>query len=276
MNHNDETTAAKAHIETTFNLVADVYDSPEMRYFPYAGDYMINLVKPRRGEKVLDIAAGTGMVSIPAARAVGPDGQVQAIDLAEGMLDKAKKNINKHALTNIDLHVMDAENLEFRSNYFDLITCGFGVFFLPDPYVAINNWARVLKPGGQIIFTTFNNSAFMPMAKLFKEAYEETGCEYPKTAWQQFSEDELCLALLDDALYENKKVTHKQHGVYLNNEHEWWHIIESSGFRGILANLNDFQQLELRNKHLQQVAELKTEEGIWLDVEVIFTQAMRK
>jgi SAM-dependent methyltransferase len=171
---------------------------------------------------------------------------------------------------------MDAENLEFSSNYFDVITCGFGVFFLPDPQTAVKNWARVLKPGGQIIFSTFNISAFMPMAKLFRQCYEETGNTYPQTAWQKFSDDESCLSLLDDELYANKKVSHKQHGIHLKDEHEWWHIIESSGFRGILANLNDIEKTELRSKHLKQVAELKTDEGIWLDVDVIFTHAEHK
>jgi len=266
----------KSRIEATFNTVSDAYDSPEMRYFPYAADYMIHLAKPKPGEKVLDVAAGTGMVTIPAAQAIRPEGRVQAIDLSEGMLDKADKNIRKHALTNVDLHVMDAENLEFPSHYFDLITCGFGVFFLPDPYSAVNSWQRVLKPGGRIIFSTFNISAFMPMAEWFRQLYEETGNPYPQAAWQQFSDDESCLSLLDDEHYENKQVTHKQHGIHLKDEHEWWHIIQSSGFRGILANLNEIQQTELRRKHLKQLAELKTEEGIWLDVEVIYTQATCK
>ena len=272
----DDAAAIKARVEATFSTVASAYDCPEMRYFPFSADTMVNLVKPRPGDKVLDIAAGTGMVSIPAAQAVRPDGRVQAIDLSEGMLDKAKQNIEKHALNNIDLHVMDAEQLEFRSGYFDLITCGFGVFFLPDPFTAVKSWHRVLKPGGRIIFSTFGKNAFLPMAEWFKQLYEATGNTYPQTAWQQFSDDESCMSLLDDEHYEDKQVTRKQHGIHLKDEHEWWRIIQSSGFRGILANLNDIQQTQLREQHLQQLAELKTDEGIWLDVEVIYTQARRK
>lgn len=266
----------KSRISATFDLVSDVYDSPEMRYFPFAADYMINLVTPGPGEKVLDIAAGTGMVTIPAARAVRPEGRVQAIDFSTGMLNKAEKNINRHALGNVDLLVMDAENLGFRAGSFDLITCGFGVFFLADPFTALRNWQRVLKPGGRIIFSTFNESAFMPMAESFRECYEATGNKYPDTAWQQFSDDASCLSLLDEEFYQDKQVIHKQHGIHLKDEHEWWHIIQSSGFRSILASLDDIQQAELRSRHLQQVADLKTEQGLWLDVEVIYTRATRK
>ena len=266
----------KSHIESIFNTVSDAYDSPEMRYFPFAGDYMVDLVKPKPGEQVLDIATGTGMVAIPAAQAVHPEGRVHAIDIADGMLAKAHKNITKHALTNIDLYNMDAENIEFRSNYFDLITCGFGIFFLPDPYQAIKSWQHVLKSGGRVILSTFNTTAFMPMAQWFRDCYEESGNTYPQAAWQQFSDEQSCLSLFDDNVFENKQVTRKQHGIQLKDEHEWWHIIQSSGFRGILANLNDIQKKTLREKHLKQVAELKTDDGIWLDVEVIYTQATLK
>lgn len=266
----------KSYIAATFNEVSDNYDSPEMRYFPFAADSMINLAQPRPGEKVLDIATGTGMVAIPAAQAIRPESRVQAIDISDGMLSKAEKNINKHALTNIDLYNMDADKLEFRANYFDLITCGFGIFFLPDAFSAVKNWRRVLKPGGRIILSTFTDTAFMPMAQWFKQCYEATGNTYPEGAWQQFSDDAACLSLFDDDHFENKKITHKQHGIHLKDEHEWWSIIQSSGFKGILSTLNDIQQTALRDKHLKQLAELKTDEGIWLDVEVIYTQAMLK
>ena len=72
----------------------------------------------------------------------GHQGRVQAIDVSENMLNKAQANINKYALANIDLHSMDTEALEFRSNYFDVLTASFVLFFLADPAQAIQ---KVLK-----------------------------------------------------------------------------------------------------------------------------------
>ena len=265
--------ARKSHITATFDLIAEGYDNPAQRFFPFAADYMMTLAKPRPGERVLDIATGTGMAAIAAAQAIEPGGRVQAIDLAENMLAKAKRNVSKHALGNVDFHTMDAEQLEFRSNYFDLIACAFGVFFFTDSTQALRSWLRVLKPGGRIIFTTFSRSTFQPMAQWFREAIEATGVPFPETAWQRLAETQLCQQLVEQAGYHNTQVTTKQMGYHLANENDWWDILWNSGFRGILNALNPEQQAALRTQHLAQVAELKTTHGIWLDVDVIYTQA---
>ena len=265
----------KEYIRTLFDRVSPSYDSPEMRYFPFSADYMMGLAKPKSGERVLDVATGTGMVAIAAAQYLRSDGRVQAIDISEGMLGKAKQNIDKHALENIDIHNMDAEQLEFRSNYFDLITCGFGLFFLADAKAAVKKWHRVLKPGGRVIVSTFNQSAFMPMAKWFRELIEASGVEFPESRWQQFSNSESCLDLFPNEVYEDQIITTKQHGIHLKDSTEWWNIIINSGLRSYLELLDPKQQADLRIKHTQQLDELQTEDGIWMDVEVIYTQAIK-
>lgn len=265
--------AMKTRISATFDLIAEGYDNPSQRFFPFAADYMIALAQPKAGERVLDIATGTGMAAIAAAQAVMPGGRVQAIDLAENMLAKAQRNVSKHALSNVDFHSMDAEQLEFRNNYFDLITCAFGLFFLPDAQQALRAWLRVLKPGGRLIFSTFTRNAFMPMAQWFREAIEATGTPFPEAAWQRFADAQECLQLVEQAGYRNSQVRSKQMGYHLASENDWWEILWNSGFRGILNALSPAQQAALREQHLARVAGLKTGDGIWLDVEVIYTQA---
>jgi len=211
----------KDYIKSIFDQVSQAYDSPEMRYVPFSADFMMGLAKPRAGERVLDIATGTAMVAIAAAQYLQPGGRVQAIDLSEGMLSKARQNIEKHALNNIDIHIMDAEGLAFKSNYFDLITCGFGLFFFPQAKMAVDKWPRVLKPEGRIIYSTFNNSAFMPMAKWFKELIEDSGVEIPANSLQALNDSESCLDLLSDELYKDKCITTQQHGIHLRDAYEW-------------------------------------------------------
>jgi ubiquinone/menaquinone biosynthesis C-methylase UbiE len=265
----------KSRITATFDLIAEGYDNPSSRFFPFAADYMMSLANPKSGERVLDIATGTGMAAIAAAQAISPGGRVQAIDLSENMITKAQRNVSKHALSNVDFHLMDAEQLEFRANYFDLISCAFGVFFLPDYAKALHNWLRVLKPGGRLIFTSFGNNTFHPMAQWFREAIEANGVPFPEPAWKRLAETQQCQELVEQAGYCNPQVISKQMGYHLANENDWWEIIWNSGFRGILNALTPQQQADLRAQHLEQVAGLKTKDGIWLDVEVNYTLAQK-
>lgn len=268
----DETEYNKARIKSIFNTIASGYDNPSQRYFPFAADYLITLAKPRSGDRVLDVATGTGLVAIAAAQAIHPGGRVQAIDISTNMLDKAEANISKHALQNIDLHEMDAENLEFRSNYFDLITCSFGVFFFDNPAKAVKQWLRVLKPSGRIVFSSFAQNAFEPVMTLFREDIQSMGLNLPETKWQQFTSRESCQSFLEEAGYTDAEITTKQMGYHLASEQDWWEIVWNSGLRGIVDLLTPGQLAEFRLKHLDRVAGLKTENGIWMDVEVLFSQ----
>ena len=119
-----------------FNRVARGYDDPALRFFPFGADRLIVRLDPDREAKILDVATGTGAVALAAAQAVGAEGRVMAIDLAEGMLDRLQEKIVKFGIRNIDRHVMDAATLEFRRDYFDFVVCSFGIFFCPI-------WSRV-------------------------------------------------------------------------------------------------------------------------------------
>ena len=122
----------KKQVQQLFDRIAPVYDNPATRFFPFCADRLVTYVKPKPGSKVLDIATGTGAVAVSFAQAVGASGRVAAVDLSAEMLDRAEENVRKMALTNVDLHEMDAERLDFRSNYFHTVVCSYGLCFLPD------------------------------------------------------------------------------------------------------------------------------------------------
>lgn len=265
----------KQGIRQTFDLAAAAYDTPAMRYFPFSADHLAASLQPRRGEKVLDIATGTGMVAIAIARMLGPEGRVQAIDISDRMLGKALQNIKKAGLANIDLHTMDAEQLEFKSRYFDAACCGFGVFFLPDMPRGAREILRVLKPGGRFIYTTFSPRAFAPLAELFREHIAGYGVTIPDSSWRRLADDEACLNLLRDAGFEDTRLDKRQMGYHLANNLDWWEILYNSGFRGMLEQLQPAQLAEFRQQHQAEIDKLKTNKGIWLDVEVLFVSGKR-
>jgi len=265
----------KQNIKASFDLVASGYDTPAMRYFPFSADHLADSLKAKRGERVLDVACGTGMAAIAIATMLGPEGRLQAIDISDKMLDKALVNIKKAGLTNIDLHTMDAENLEFKSQYFDAASCAFGLFFLPDMAKGVKEIFRVLKPGGRFIYSSFSTQAFSPLADLFREHVTDYGINIPDNSWRLLSDESTCLELLRDAGFEQTQIDKKQLGYHLASSLDWWEILYNSGFRAILEQLEPPQLAEFRQRHLTEIDKLKTDKGIWLDVEVLFVFGKR-
>ncbi len=260
----------------TFEQVAGGYDNPSLRFFPFCGDRIGMHLQLKRGQKVLDVATGTGAALITAAQMVGPQGRVQAIDLAENMLDRAEHNLRMNGMDNADFHVMDAGRLDFKSAYFDAVICSFGLFFLPDMLGALKEWHRVLKPGGRLIFTSFTANAFQPQGKLFRDDVEAAGVSIEDPGWQRLNNEEACRDILSQAGFDNIQLTQEQLGYHLNDEKGWWDIVVNSGLRMIYNKLPAEQREAFQQRHLEKIAELKTDKGIWLDVEVLFSSGQRK
>ncbi len=105
----------------------------------------------RRGQKVLDVACGTGILACEVAKMVGSEGSVTGLDLNEGMLAVAEKkypHINwKHG---------EAESLPFEDETFNAVVCQFGLMFFPKKTLAIREMFRVLKGNGKLVIAVWD------------------------------------------------------------------------------------------------------------------------
>ncbi len=270
----DSTDSRAEHqrVVALFNLVASGYDNAALRYFPFAADRLIAKMHPARGAKILDVATGTGVVALAAAQAVGEEGRVMAIDLAEAMLDRLQEKIDKFGIRNIDLHVMDASSLDFRRDYFDHVVCSFGIFFLPDMLLALKEWIRVLKPGGRILFTCFGKESFQPLADMFIKQLAAYNALAPDqtVAARRLAEADQCRRLLAETGLGNVSVQAEQLGYHLKDETLWWDVVWNSGFRGLAERIPAEQRDAFKTEHLAEVRRLVTDKGLWLNVEVMF------
>ncbi|MBA2744369.1 MAG: class I SAM-dependent methyltransferase [Chthoniobacterales bacterium] len=113
--------------------------------------WLVNFAGVKSGQSVLDVACGTGVVALTAARR---GAHVTGIDLTPELLARARENA---AIANfaIDWHEADAEALPFREASYDIVLSQFGHMFAPRPHVVIAEMLRVLRPGGTIAFTTW-------------------------------------------------------------------------------------------------------------------------
>ncbi len=105
----------------------------------------------RIGGRILEAGVGTG-ISLPLYR---KDCRLTGIDLSPSMLEKARKQVQRHALSHVEaIEVMDVEDLRFPDEAFDVVIAQYVVTAVPDPERALDEFARVLKPGGEIIIAT--------------------------------------------------------------------------------------------------------------------------
>ena len=105
------------------------------------------------GERVLDVACGTGIIARRAAAAVGPTGKVTAIDIAPDMIDVARATSAPEGAV-IDWHVGDAASLPFADGTYDAVLCQMGLMFMADRAAAVAEMHRVLAPGGRVAVNT--------------------------------------------------------------------------------------------------------------------------
>ncbi len=141
-------------LEATFNEAASLYDGGGV--FRESGQRLVDLLDLRPGLQVLDVATGAGAVLLPAARRVGPAGQVTGIDISANMLEKTRRAAAVEGLANVELLKMDGGYLQFPDASFDIATCGFGIFFLPE--TALKEMYRVCRPGGTVGLTVLDKT----------------------------------------------------------------------------------------------------------------------
>ncbi|ASG68597.1 ubiquinone/menaquinone biosynthesis C-methyltransferase UbiE [Francisella halioticida] len=124
----------------------------------------------RKGDKVLDLAGGTGDLAYKFCQMVGPQGKVVLSDINSSMLEVGKEKLtNKGCVGNIEYIQANAESLPFPDNYFDCITISFGLRNVTDKATALASMCRVLKPGGRLLVLEFSK----PIVPLLSKIYDE-------------------------------------------------------------------------------------------------------
>ena len=105
----------------------------------------------RVGGRILEVGVGTG-ISLPR---YGPAMRLVGVDISDAMLDKARARAARLGLSNVEqIRQMDAENLAFADNEFDVVVAQYVVTAVPDPERALDEFVRVVRPGGEIVITT--------------------------------------------------------------------------------------------------------------------------
>ncbi|WP_028357678.1 bifunctional demethylmenaquinone methyltransferase/2-methoxy-6-polyprenyl-1,4-benzoquinol methylase UbiE [Brackiella oedipodis] len=127
--------------------------------------FTINKARLKPGQKVLDIASGTGDLIIPMSKKVGPSGEVWHTDINSSMLSVGRDRLLNQGIF-VPSVVCDAEHLPFPDDYFNLVTVAFGLRNMTHKDAAIAEMYRVLKPGGRLLILEFSK-VYKPLSKLY-------------------------------------------------------------------------------------------------------------
>jgi ubiquinone/menaquinone biosynthesis C-methylase UbiE len=258
MTSEPETEAIKQRLVGLFGCISTRYDA--QRATANASAPLIAAAKSHPGGAVLDIATGTGTIALSLAK----DGSsVMGIDLTEGMVEVASAKAAEQGLSNASFSVGDAEKLGFPDATFDTVTCGLGIFFLPNQQQALLEWKRVLKPGGWVHFTVFGEGSAQPHGRMLREQIAKYGVDARSIFVSPLPKIEDCQRVLEEAGFTNIETTRVDQSFYQKDLQEYWIEARNAVGGALSAQLSEEQQRAFAEEHLAAVAETATPEGIY-------------
>lgn len=143
------------------------YENYWQQQLELAQAQLLMLAALHRGERVLDVACGTGLVALRAAALVGSDGEVVGTDISEKMIALAQQIAADKMLSQARFVRMEAERLAFPENYFDAALCALGLMYVPNPETALTQMFQTLKPGGRAVAAVWGRRQHCGWAEIF-------------------------------------------------------------------------------------------------------------
>ena len=205
----------------------------------------------QRGERFLDVAAGPGGLSLPAAR-LGAN--VLATDWSSAMIDCLKARAHDEGLGNLAASVMDCHALELDNDTFDVTGSQFGVMLVPDQGLALAEMARVTKPGGRVLLIVYGAPAEIEFLQFFVGALQAIDAGFPGLPASppplefQASDPHVLRARLTAAGLTDVTVDTVTEELAFRSGDEFWNwVIFSNPIAGVLTgHLHPEQQMDVR------------------------------
>ncbi len=258
--------------------IADLYSRRSSNYddgdwHPRIAHRLVEYTQISSGQRILDIATGTGMVAIKAAQIVGNEGQVIGIDISSGMIEQARQKIKSLGLYNVEFQLADAETIDLPKNNFDFIFCSSALIWMSDLLGALRLWHQFLKPGGILGFHAFADTAFVA-GTVAQKVLKKYGVSL------LFSEPtgtiEKCHDLLLQSGFVQVDIKVEQDGSYINLEKakSMWVGSGSSPTPGQYPNpllkLTSEQLSQARLEFDAELESIETNQGIWNDITIFY------
>ncbi|HKJ83769.1 MAG TPA: class I SAM-dependent methyltransferase [Mariprofundaceae bacterium] len=199
-------------------------------YIAPVGKAMLEVLPVAPGDKVLDVACGTGEPALSIARN-NPKAEITAIDAAPPMMEVARRKAAEEILENITFEAMPAEAIRFEDTSFDKLCCRFGVMLFEDSQQGLNEMCRVLKPGGRFVLAVWGTPETMTTMDWARRAFAGRIPEEDYPAVEKISslgEPGRLEAMLEKAGFDEFTVTRRTFHYRFPSFGAYWDLVEVS------------------------------------------------
>jgi len=257
-----------------YAAAADHYGLPALSFWDRFGAATVARLPLAPGHRVLDLCCGAGASALPAARAVGPGGQVLGVDVAAPLLELARARAASEGLANVEFRHCDATRTRLPDGSFDAVVCVFGVFFVRDMAAFAAEMWRLVRPGGVLAITTWGPGLFEPANGYF---WATVGAVAPLlykafNPWDEITTTGALAELLARAGAAQPAVVAVPGRHHLDHPGQFWDIVLGSGYRGTVDALSEEQRHIVRERLL---AGLRAAGVTTLRTDVVFGTAER-
>jgi ubiquinone/menaquinone biosynthesis C-methylase UbiE len=249
----DEATTKDEHAAPpeAWDTIAEGYDRYVAPQEVDLANEALRLVGLQPGERFLDVAAGTGGLSLPAARL---GAQVLATDWSPAMIERFQARSREEGLRNAEGRVMDCHALELPDDRFDVTGSQFGVMLVPDQPRALREMVRVTKPGGRVLVIAYGSPAELEFLQVFLGALEAVAPELPGPPDDppplefQVSDPDVLRRRLTDAGLKDVRVQHTaERPAFTSGQELWDWVLNGNPMPGMLVeDLTERQRAQLR------------------------------
>jgi len=269
-----EDTKVKEDVLATFDTVAKAYD--QVPFFKTSAQYIQEMIDLEPDAKILDVACGTGNVILQLASKF-KDANFLGVDIAQAMLDVAVTKSHALGLNNTAFDCRDIEQLDMNVK-FDLITCSYAMFFLPNPVDTLKLLVALLEVGGELIFTTFTDEAFSPSSQILIEELQNYGIaleDKDAPDWKQLTSKEQILQLCEKAGVKAESIEVRDIR-YPMNVTQWWELKMSTGYRGMINELSDVAFDTVKQNYFKKMQEYTNASNeVMLIADTLFTKIVK-
>ena len=215
----------------------------EKYFVPSIGEPMakelIKKLELHKGEKVLDVACGTGVLTRLIAEKVGPDGKVEGLDVNPAMLKVASSL--PQSQKNIQWHEASAESIPLPGNSFDVVTCQLGIQFVNDKTSALKEMHRVLAAEGKLLLTVPGPTA--PLFEILDKALEKhispDASKFVEVVFSLHDPEEIKNLLIRAGFHEVKVKQHASKFHLPPPKDFLWQYIGSTPLSGIISQTDE-------------------------------------